>query len=66
MLARRQLAIIDFNEGSNLEQATTEKGEKRYNMQLSKITKAGPWNQSKKKKTEVIYILYGKRKLLNV
>ena len=40
VLARSQLAIIDFNEGSNLEQATTEKGEKRYNEQFSKITKS--------------------------
>ena len=29
MLTRSQLAIMDFNEGSNLEQATTGKGEKR-------------------------------------
>ena len=40
MLARSQLAIMDFNEGSNLEQATTEKCEKRYNVQFSKITKS--------------------------
>ena len=40
VLARSQLAKIDFNEGSNLEQATTEKGEKRYNEQFSKITKS--------------------------
>ena len=29
MLARIQLAIKDFNEEGNLEQAKTEKGEKR-------------------------------------
>ena len=40
MLARIQIAIIHFNEGSILEQATTEKGEKRYNVQFSKITKS--------------------------
>ena len=39
MLARNQLAIMDFNEGSNLEQATNEKGEKRYNVPFSKISK---------------------------
>ena len=40
MLARSQLAIMDFNEASNLEQATTEKGEKRYNVQFSQVTKS--------------------------
>ena len=36
MLTRSQLAITDFNERSNLEQATTEKGEKRYNVHFFK------------------------------
>ena len=39
MLTRSQLAVMDFNEESQLEQATTEKGEKRYNVQFSKVTK---------------------------
>ena len=39
MLAKSQLAIMDFNKGSYFEEATTEKGEKRYNVQFSKITK---------------------------
>jgi len=39
MLTRSKHAIMDFNEGSHLEQATTEKGEKSYNVQYSKITK---------------------------
>ena len=50
MLARSQLAIMDFNEGSNLEQATTEKGEKRYNVQFSKITKSWSLKPIKKEK----------------
>ena len=57
MLARSQLAIMDFNEGSNLEQTTTEKGDERYNVEFSKLPKAGLRNQSKKKKTEVICIV---------
>ena len=40
MLARSHLAIMDFNEASNFEQATTEKGEKRYNVQFSQVTKS--------------------------
>ena len=31
-LARSHLAIMDFNKGSNLEQVTTEKDKKRYNV----------------------------------
>ena len=57
-LARSQLAIMDFNKGSNLEQATTERGKKRYNVQFSKIQKAGLGNQSKTKKAEVICIAW--------
>ena len=49
-LARSQLAIMDFNEGSNLEQATTEKGKKRYNVQFSKITKSRSLKPIKKEK----------------
>jgi len=41
---------MDFNEGSHLEQATTEKGEKRYNVQFSKITKNWSSKPLKKEK----------------
>ena len=41
---------MDFNKGSNLEQATTEKGKKRYNVQFSKITKSWSWKPIKKEK----------------
>ena len=41
---------MDFNEGSNLEQATTEKGEKRFNVQFSKITKSWSLKPIKKEK----------------
>ena len=50
MLTRSQLAIMDFNEGSNLEQATTEKGEKRFNVQFSKVTENWSSKPVKKEK----------------
>ena len=50
ILARSQLAIMDFNKESNLEQATTEKDEKRYNAQFSKITKSWSSKPIKKEK----------------
>ena len=55
MLTRCQFAIMDFNQGSNLEQATTEKGEKRYNVQFSKVTKNWSSKPVKKEKIEAIY-----------
>ena len=61
MLARSQLAIMDFNEGSNLEQATTEKGEKRYNVQFSKITKSWSSKSFGKEKDKRLLASYGKR-----
>ena len=39
MLARSQLAIIDFNLGADLEQAETSTGEKRFYQAFSKMTK---------------------------
>ena len=50
MLTRSQLAIMDFSEGSNLEQTTTEKGEKHYNVQFSKVTKNWSSKPVKKEK----------------
>ena len=38
MLARSQLAIMDFNQGSNLKQAKTKHGEDRFYVLSSKIT----------------------------
>ena len=35
---RSQLAIMNFNKGSELEQAVAKKGEKRYNICFSKVT----------------------------
>ena len=39
MLARSQLAIMDFNKGLDLKQAKTKEGADRYNVISSKITK---------------------------
>ena len=38
MMSRSQLAVMDFNAGSKLQQAKTKKGEERYNVSWSKIT----------------------------
>ena len=37
MLARSQLAIMDFNQGSNLKQAKTKDGDDRFHVLSSKI-----------------------------
>ena len=47
MLARSHLAIMDFSEGNNPEQAVTENGEKQYNVQFLKLQKAGLQQMSK-------------------
>ena len=39
VLARTQLAVMDFNQGSNLKQARTKDGDDRFNVVSSKITK---------------------------
>ena len=39
MLVRSQLAIMDFNQGSNLKQTKTKESKERYNVVSSKITK---------------------------
>ena len=53
MLARTQLGIMDFDKGSNLEQVATEKGEKRYDVQFSKITKSWSLKPIKKEKDKL-------------
>ena len=53
MIARSQLAAIDFNSGSNLVQAKTVQGNPRYNISYSKITKnwsAKPIKEQKDRK----------------
>ena len=53
MVVRSQLAALDFNQGFNLNQAQTTKGERKYNVCFSKITKswsAKPIKEEKDKK----------------
>ena len=38
MIARSQLAVLDFNSGVGLVQAETKSGKKRYKLQFSKVT----------------------------
>ena len=52
MITRSQLAVMDFNEGSKLEQATTRQGDKRYNINFSKITKNWSSKPIKEKKDQ--------------
>ena len=55
MYARSQLAILDFNSGSHLEQAKTKAGNKRYNVSFSKITKTWSAKPIKEKKNTYIF-----------
>lgn len=50
MLARNQLAVMDFNEGSNLKQAKTKDGVDQFNVLYSKITKNWTAKPIKEKK----------------
>ena len=43
MIMQGQIAFMDFNKGSELEQTTTKKAEKRYNICFSKVTKLWSW-----------------------
>ena len=53
MIARPQLAILDFNSGRNLNQATTKEGEKRYN--TSKMTATWSAKPIKEKKSDEVF-----------
>ena len=53
MIARTQLAILDFISGININQATTKEGKRRYNTSFSKMTAtwpAEPTNDKSQKK----------------
>lgn len=55
MVMRSQLAVLDFNQGSDLEQAKTKTGEKKYNVGFSKITKTWSAKPIKTKK-DTLYL----------
>lgn len=49
------MAVLDFNPGSELPQATTKKGEQRYNMGFSKVTKRWSTKPIKQKKDKSVF-----------
>ena len=54
-IARTQLAILDFNPGSNLNQATAKEGKKRYNSSFSKMTVTWLAKPIKEKKSGEVF-----------
>ena len=55
MIAWAQLAILDFNSVSNLNQATTKEGKKRYNTSFTKMTATWSANPIKGKKSDRVF-----------
>ena len=55
MIARTQLAILDFNSGSNLNQATTKEGKKRYNTSFNKMIATWSAKPIKEKKSHKVF-----------
>ena len=51
MVTRSQLAIMDFNSGSDLEQAKTREGKDRHNVVFSKVTQLWQAKPIKDKKS---------------
>ena len=58
MLARSQLAIMDFNQGSNLKQAKTKDGEDQFHVLSSKITNTWTAKPIKEEKIAHIYTIW--------
>ena len=55
MVARTQLAVLDFNLGSNLLHAKTDSGEHRYNLSFSKITRNWSAKPIKENKDRTVF-----------
>ena len=55
MVTRSQLAVMDFNSGSDLPQAKTKGGQGKYNLGYSKITKRWSSKPTKVKKDKTRY-----------
>ena len=55
MIARTQLAVLDFNLGSNLQQAKSKSGEHRYNLSFSKITRNWSVKPIKENKDRTVF-----------
>ena len=58
MIARTQLAVLDYNCGSNNTQATTKDGERRYKHIFSKMTQNWVVKKYPKQKIENTYTSY--------
>ena len=56
MIARAQLAVLDFNAGVGLEQSKNKKGELRFKHQFSKITQSWVVKKVPEKKEKSTYI----------
>ena len=54
-IAWTQLAILDFNYGSKLNQATIKEGKKRYNTSFSKMTATWSAKPIKEKKSDEVF-----------
>ena len=55
MIARTQLPILDFNSGSNVNQATTKEGKKRCNATFSKMTATWSAKPIEEKTSEKVF-----------
>ena len=55
MVARCKLAAIDFNQGQKLEQAKTMRGNKRFNVCFSKVTKSWAAKPIKEQKSMAMF-----------
>ena len=53
MMARTQLAILDFNSGVSLEQARTNRGQLHFKQQFSRVTGSWVVKKVKEKKNRV-------------
>ena len=52
MVTRSQLAVMDFNAGSDMEQAKTKEGKGKFNLSFSKVTKIWSAKPIKEKKDD--------------
>ena len=54
-IARTRIAILDFNSGSNLNQATTKEGKERCNTSFSKMAATWSAKPFKEKKSDEVF-----------
>ena len=56
MVAQCKLAVIDFNQGQELEKAKTMSGNKRFNVCFSKVTKSWTAKAIKEQKSMAMFL----------